>query len=96
MPVFAVEYVYNDRVEDRNEVRPVHREFLRGLLDQGVILASGPLEGGRGALLIVNAPDDVAALAQLDPDPFEVGGLIAERSVRRWNTVIGPWAHLVD
>ena len=96
MPVFAVEYVYNDRADERNEVRPRHREFLRVLLDQGVILASGPIEGGTGALLIVNAADDAAALAHLDPDPFEIGGLIESRSARRWNTVIGPWGHLAD
>ena len=95
MPVFAVEYVYNDRTEERNEVRPRHREFLRGLLDQGVILASGPIEGGAGALLIVSASSEADALAALDPDPFETSGLIEQRSIRQWNTVIGPWGHLV-
>ncbi|WP_348525510.1 hypothetical protein [Litorihabitans aurantiacus] len=35
MPVFAVEYTYDARADERAAVRPAHREFLAGLLERG-------------------------------------------------------------
>ena len=100
MPTFAVHYVYDDRTDLRDEVRPDHRRYLAALVDSGELLASGPFTGptvGRGdepdgALLLVRAdsPEGVAAL--LDDDPFMTRGLISARTVRPWNAVMGPWA----
>jgi uncharacterized protein YciI len=94
VPVFAVTYEYDQRAGERDALRPDHRAFLRDLHDAGVLLASGPLDGGPGpgALLLLRAEDDRAALATLDADPFWTAGLVAERSVRGWVPVIGPWA----
>jgi uncharacterized protein YciI len=89
--VFAVEYTYDARSDERAAVRPSHRQFLNGLLDDGALLASGPLADGSGALLIVVADDDAGALALLDPDPFHAAGLVESRSARAWAPVIGPW-----
>ena len=93
--IIAVEYVYHqDRTAEIDEVRPTHREFLRGLLEGGALLASGPFVGvdAPGALLILRASSRAEALAILDDDPFAQHGLIAERSAREWNPVLGPWA----
>jgi uncharacterized protein len=90
--VFAVEYTYDARAQERDAVRPAHREFLRGLLDDGALLASGPLADGSGALLIVVADDDAAAVALLDADPFRAAGLIVATTARGWSPVIGPWS----
>lgn len=93
VPIFAVTYAYAAPDEELAAVRPEHRAFLRGLLDQGVLLASGPwADGVAGALLLLRAVDGDAALAALDPDPFWAAGFIASRDVRGWNPVIGPWA----
>lgn len=92
MPTFTVTYAYDSRDDARDALRPDHRAFLRGLFEAGTLLASGPwTHGPAGALLVVRADDDAAALAALDADPFWVAGLVAERSVRGWNPVIGPW-----
>ena len=46
MAYYAVEYVYNPSMtETMDEVRPTHRAFLSGLLEQGINIASGPLVG---------------------------------------------------
>jgi uncharacterized protein YciI len=94
VPVFAVTYEYDQRDDVRDAVRPDHRAFLRGLHDAGVHLASGPLTGGSGsgALLLLRADDEEDALAVLDEDPFWTAGVVADRSARGWDPVIGPWA----
>lgn len=93
--IVAVEYLYDPtRTAEIDEVRPAHREFLRGLLDAGTLLASGPHVDvdAPSALLILRAPSAEAALAALDEDPFTQHGLISERTARLWNPVLGPWA----
>jgi uncharacterized protein len=92
MSIFAVSYTYSDDVATRDEVRPAHRDFLRGLNAEGVVRASGPVDGGIGALVVVEAESADDALRILDADPFEVRGVIAERSVRQWDVVIGGLA----
>lgn len=96
MPVFAVEYAYDDRAQERDAARPAHRAFLRELLQDGTLLASGPLTDGSGALLVVVADDDDAALAVLDADPFRAAGLVRSRTARGWAPVLGPWSALAE
>ena len=93
MPTYAVTYEYDDRAALRDELRPAHRFFLRALLEDGVLLASGPLgTTGPGALIVLSADSADAALAVLDADPFRTAGLIASRQAREWDPVLGPWA----
>ncbi len=94
MTVFAVEYTYDAaRTDDVATLRPEHREFLRGLLEQGALLASGPWldNAAPGALLLVVAPDMDAAQRLLDDDPFHRAHLVSKRTLRPWNPVIGPF-----
>ncbi|HEY3437312.1 MAG TPA: YciI family protein [Actinotalea sp.] len=101
MPTFAVQYTYDDRSTERDEIRPAHRRFLATLLDAGTLLASGPYTGpsvgsqqteAEGALLLLSADSTEAVQAVLDEDPFAHAGLVAERSIRPWSPVFGPWA----
>jgi uncharacterized protein YciI len=92
MSIYAVSYTYSDDVATRDEVRPSHRDFLRGLNAEGIVRASGPVDGGIGALVVVEAESAEDALRILDTDPFQVRGVIAERSVRQWDVVIGGLA----
>lgn len=93
MPVFAVHYRYDDRFDERDEIRPVHRAYLQSLADQGVVLARGPYVDSvdPGALIIVRAEraDDVGEF--MDADPFWMHGFIAERRIREWTQVGGPF-----
>lgn len=90
--IFAVHYIYDpQRAEDLARIRPAHRTFLRGLFDEGSLLASGPYASGE-ALIIVKADTADAALALLDADPLNEAGVIAQRSAHQWQPVISPWA----
>ena len=94
MTLFAVQYIYDEQARRRDKVRPEHRAFLSILLDQGALLASGPLadDGAPGALLIMSAASSGEVAALLDDDPFNREGLIKARVIRQWTPVFGPWA----
>jgi uncharacterized protein YciI len=90
---FAVRYTYTDDPASRDEFRPEHREFLRGLNEEGYLIASGPFtDGDAGALLLIEAAGSAAVERLLDQDPFQREGVIAEREVRGWDVVIGNLA----
>ena len=92
MAIFAVTYTYSATETELGEIRPTHREFLKELLEQQILLASGPMVDRPGALLIVRA-DSVEAVADiLDQDPFDIAGYIGERAIAEWNPVFGPWS----
>ncbi|MEY4349307.1 MAG: hypothetical protein RL719_604 [Actinomycetota bacterium] len=92
MATFAVTYTYGASDEALAEIRPTHRAYLSKLLEDGVLLASGPFIDADGALLIVNA-ESVQDVAQiLDLDPFDIAGFISERAITQWNPVFGPWS----
>ena len=93
MTVFAVEYVYAaNSTEPRNEARPAHREWLGGLAEDGVLLASGPYGDGAGALLIFKATDEAALNSILKQDPFAAAGVIAGTRITEWSPVTGMLA----
>lgn len=92
MAIYAVTYKYIDDPELINQIRPSHRVWLKELLDQDILLVSGPMVN-RAASLLVFRSESVEALSSLiDNDPLEVAGVIEERIIEEWNTVFGPWS----
>jgi uncharacterized protein len=90
MPAFALSYTYDTATApDRDKVRPRHVEFLQHQFDAGRLRISGPVDGGGGALLVISGEDEQDVLSLMDGDPFAQEGLIAERSVRRWDVFFG-------
>ena len=72
-----------------DEVRPRHRAFLSGLLEQGINVASGPLvDEVPGALLLIKAENEADVERVLNEDPFYVAEVIQARLIREWNPVI--------
>lgn len=93
MPFFAVHYHYSSDSARLDELRGTHREFLRSLLEEGSLRASGPFVGARpSALLIFTADDEQAVRDLLAKDPFQEAGLIEGAEVTEWNPVIGAFA----
>lgn len=92
MKTFAVTYSYAVSEDQLNAIRPTHREWLSGLLAEGILLASGPMVDMPGALLILRAESVEAVADLLDNDPFDIAGFIGERVVTQWNPVFGPWS----
>jgi uncharacterized protein YciI len=96
MSVFAVEYVYAPGSEAaRDEHRPSHRAWLKGFLDAGRLLASGPFADGEGALLLFTADSEAALLAELKQDPFNLNQCISGLKVTEWKPVTGAFADYV-
>lgn len=92
MSIFAVNYFYTAEPEALAEIRPIHRAWLAEQLENGSLLASGPMVDNPGALLIFKAEDAASLSALLDNDPFDIAGFIGERVVTEWNPVFGPWS----
>jgi len=69
-----------------------HRAYLRSLEDDGILLASGPLEPRTGGALLLRLPpgtDPLVALARVrDGDPFTALGL-ASYELLQWKPVLG-------
>ena len=65
---FAVFIDYAPDKESINALGPAHRQYLRGLLDQGQLFAAGPFTDLLGALWVYEAetPERAEALIQGD------------------------------
>ena len=81
MTIFAVTYRYSDDIVTRDALRTEHRDYLRGLSDQGLLLVSGPFGPTEpaGALLLFRADDKAHVDALVEKDPFTPSGVIAEK-----------------
>ncbi|MGE3808917.1 MAG: YciI family protein [Gemmataceae bacterium] len=69
------------------EVRPAHRQYLTGLLDNGQLAAAGPFTDDWGALIVYEAEDAAAAEKLIKADPFAQHGIFVKYQLRPWNTV---------
>ena len=93
MSLFAVTYTYVETPGALDDVRPSHREYLRGLAGEGRMLGAGAYtDTPPGALLVFRAatPDEVHAIVAADP--FREAGLVTSYDVRAWGLGLGPWA----
>ena len=92
--IVAVTYRYTEDVATRDEVRPEHRAYLRGLADDGSLLLSGPFSAGApaGALLLFRAEDEAQVQGWVDADPFSVRGVVASSTLAEWDPVLGSLA----
>lgn len=91
---FAVLYTYTDDAALRDATRPAHRDYLRGLADDGALLVAGawaPAEEP-GALLVFRAGDKAAVQVFVDDDPFTTAGVVARADIREWAPPLGPLA----
>ena len=89
MAKFTAILEYTSDADRLSEVRPTHREYLRGLLDTGKLYSSGPFPDGSGALIIYEAEELAEAQVLLANDPFRKAGLITGAKVKEWNIVMG-------
>ena len=68
-----------------------HRAYLRGLREQGLLLASGPFDPRAGGALLLRVPDDAVhqTLDRIrDGDPFTRKGL-AQYELLPWAPTLG-------
>ncbi|NBR64781.1 MAG: hypothetical protein EBS85_02315 [Micrococcales bacterium] len=93
MSVFVVTYAYSADPIELNQVRPTHRIWLQEQFDSGRLLASGPMVDRQAGLLIWSSSSIEELNTLLDQDPFELAGMIGERTIEEWNPVFGPFSN---
>jgi hypothetical protein len=75
-----------------------HAGFMDALVDDGFVVAGGPLGPDRptGALLVVDAEDEIAIRDRLSADPWIPMGLLTVESIERWTILLGDPAALLE
>jgi uncharacterized protein YciI len=82
---------YRRPLEEVVEVTDQHREYLKELQEEGILLASGPMDPRTGGMLLLRVPDDDVngTLDRVrDGDPYVTFGL-AQYELIPWNVGIG-------
>lgn len=79
-----------------NEFVFEHVVYLKELISQGKVLASGPLKGTplRAGFIIFRAENLAQVRAMVDADPFSREGLIAELDIQQWDPLFGMLADI--
>ncbi|MFE3001594.1 YciI family protein [Nocardia sp. NPDC059246] len=91
MPLFVVEYTYSaETVSARDTHRAEHREWLKGLVENGTIVASGPFADKTGAFIVIVATDAATAYELFAQDPFARLNLLESTRIVEWAPVMGP------
>ncbi len=92
MTVYAVNYFYNEDKETQDALRAEHRGWLRKQLENGNLLASGPLVTPEPVALLIWQSEDIETLSGLlSQDPFNIAGVVRELTITEWNALIGPF-----
>ena len=82
---------YRRPLEEVVEVTDQHRAYLTELKEEGLLLASGPMDPRTGGILLLHVPDDDVngTLDRVrDGDPYVTFGL-AQYELIAWNVGIG-------
>jgi uncharacterized protein len=88
MAWFTVETQYAGR-EKLTAARPRHREYMRGLVDEGKVVAGGPWVDDSAGFAIYRVEDRAELDRLLAEDPYTTGGAAARRTINEWNIVVG-------
>jgi uncharacterized protein YciI len=88
MTRFVLELAFTRDNERRLEVRPAHREYLRGLHLDGRLESAGPWADDSGALLVYRVADRAEMDAILAGDPYTRAGVVEVASLREWRPIL--------
>src|SRR4051794_22298044 len=86
---FAAVIEYTQDKETTERIRPLHRQYLRSLLEAGHIFATGPFMDDYGALIVYEADTYEKAEELLRGDPFFDNGVFVQWKMRPWKVVMG-------
>lgn len=90
MKRFALILSFTKDNERRLQVRPAHRDYLRGLFEQGRLEMSGPWANDTGGLVIYLAEDEADARAMLADDPYTKEGVVEATGPIEWSVTFPP------
>jgi uncharacterized protein YciI len=91
VPTYVIEYLYDDRDDRRDVLRPEHRSYLASLAACGRMPAYGRYDDddAPGALLLAEADGEDEVRGMVNGDPFVRDGLVASYRIRRWSATWG-------
>ncbi|MBU3673887.1 MAG: GTP cyclohydrolase [Solirubrobacteraceae bacterium] len=72
---------YTAPIEEVDRHRERHLGFVRGLVDEGRVLAAGRRDPADGSVLLFAGDDPEDALALLAEDPYALAGLVTYEAV---------------
>ena len=82
---------YTAPLEQVDEHRERHLGFVRGLVDEGRLLAAGRRREGDGSVLLFAGDDPEDALSLLGEDPYALAGLVRYESAAVFTPgAVGP------
>jgi uncharacterized protein YciI len=89
MAWFTVDTTYVDDRDKLRAVRPKHREYLLGLVDQGHVLLAGPWADDHGGFIVYQVDDRAQLDRFLAEDPYTTEGVAANRTIEEWKILLG-------
>jgi len=69
-----------------------HAAFMDALHEEGFVALAGPLEGTRGALLVLRASTEAEITERLAADPWSASGHLVTSQIRPWQLRLGSVA----
>ncbi len=82
MKHFIVEIIYTAEADKIMEIKPRHREYLKTAgYDKGVLLMSGPINTGKGGLLVMRGESLEEIKSFTEKDPYNLEGAIEYRYI---------------
>ncbi|RSM68882.1 hypothetical protein DMH04_46715 [Kibdelosporangium aridum] len=91
MAWYTADVTYTTDRDKLAAVRPAHRDYLRGLVDQGIVVAAGPWADDLGGFVVYQVEDRAQLDKVLAEDPYSTEGVAAKRDVREWDIRMGSW-----
>lgn len=85
---FAVTIDYGPDKSKISEFRPPHREYLRGLIEKGILVIAGPFTDDSGGFIVYNVDDESQIDAIIKADPFYAAGVFQTWKIRPWRIVM--------
>ena len=67
-----------------------HARFMNGLVDEGLIVLGGPVEGDREVVHVVNATSVEEIRRRFAEDNWAQNGMLAVKSIESWTILLAP------
>jgi uncharacterized protein YciI len=67
-----------------------HARFMNGLVDDGLIVLGGPVEGDREVVHVVHATSEEEIRRRFAEDNWAQNGMLTVKSVEAWTILLAP------
>jgi uncharacterized protein YciI len=91
MAWYTVDTTYITDREKLLDVRPRHRDYLRALAEDGIVIAGGPWGDDTGGFAVYQVEDRAQLDQLLADDPYTTEGVSAGREIKEGKITLGAW-----